>query len=63
MRCTCDAHLLLQGLPYVEPGFGTIEESRPGDRHDVHGVVHLIRQDQWERVKLSEGVNAQHRAG
>lgn len=48
----------LRGLPFIEPGFATLERVS-GKR--VHGVVHMIREDEWERVKVSEGVNRQEK--
>ncbi|KAG1657484.1 hypothetical protein FOA52_001399 [Chlamydomonas sp. UWO 241] len=47
----------LRGLPYVEPGFGTIEAAGMGDRGDVHGVVHAVSAAQWQSITRSEGVN------
>ncbi|MEW5317987.1 MAG: hypothetical protein WDW38_009241 [Sanguina aurantia] len=54
----------LQGLPYLEPGFGTIEEvpltssGCPLPSRAVCGVVHCITPTEWLGVQATEGVGS-----
>ncbi|KAI8611377.1 hypothetical protein BC830DRAFT_1171944 [Chytriomyces sp. MP71] len=50
----------LKGYPYIEPAFATVfprtaDDAEKGDSRDAVGVVHLITQEEFNRIVYTEG--------